>query len=117
MQRIIESEKLEILYAKYETKPRVFYKNLYRFFKCFIGGNVAYKIAGQDECVEGARVALIKNSKKIDEVLTDKYGDFRFDHLEENSGEYGVEIIYDGYDKRIIEVDLKTSINVGTIFL
>ena len=34
-------EKLEVLNPDIDTKPRVFYKNLHRYNKCFIGGSVA----------------------------------------------------------------------------
>ena len=36
------------------TPPRVYYKNLYRFTWCFIGGNVA--LEDVDECDKGAQV-------------------------------------------------------------
>ena len=45
------------------------------------------------------------------------YGDFKFDHLEENSGTYTVEIHYQGYETKTLEFDLKNSLNLGTIFL
>lgn len=117
MDKIIESEKLEVLHPEYKTRPRVYYKNLYRFTHCFIGGSVAVVIEGREECAEGARVTLIKDSKKIDEAVTNNYGDFMFDNLEENSGMYQLEIVLEGYEKKTVEVDLKTSINRGTFFL
>ena len=55
--------------------------------------------------------------KKMAESLTDNYGDFKFDRLEENSGPYVVEILLNGYEKKTLEVDLKTSLNVGNICL
>jgi len=41
MQKIVQKEKLEILNPEYNTSPRVYYKNLFRYNKCFIGGSVA----------------------------------------------------------------------------
>lgn len=117
MAQIIINEKLEVLHPEYNTKPRVYYKNLYRFFKCFIGGSVAVEAAGVTDCAEGARVTLFKDSEKIDEAVTDNYGDFKFDNLEENSGQYRLEIVFEGYEKKTLEVDLTTSKNVGTILL
>ena len=71
-----------------------------------------------DECAEGAKVTLIKGPKEtIDETTTNNYGDFKFDNLEENSGNYSLEIEYPGYKKQTLEIDLKTSINMGTVFL
>jgi Fe-S-cluster-containing dehydrogenase component len=117
MQKIIESEKLEVYQPNYKTKPRVYYKNLYRFTRCFIAGSVAVEVNGVADCVEGANVTLIKDSKKLDEAVTDNYGDFKFDNLEENSGLYTLEIVYPGHEKKILEVDLKTSLNIGDIYL
>jgi hypothetical protein len=54
---------------------------------------------------------------KIDERVTDKYGDFKFDSLEENSGTYTLRIAHAGNVTKTIEVDLKKSLNAGVIFL
>ena len=117
IQQMIGQEKLEALHPEYKTKPRVYYKNLYRFLKCFIGGDVAFQKNGITDCAEGARVTLFKDSQKIDEVVTDSFGDFKFDNLEENSGKYVVEAAYRDYAKKIVEVDLSTSRNLGSILL
>jgi len=117
MQRIIESEKLEFLHPEYGTQPRVRYTNLYRFARCFIGGSIAVEVDGVTDCVEGAKVTLLKNSNKIDEAISDNYGDFKFDNLEENSGKYSLEIVHPDYKTKTLELDLKTSLNVGTIWL
>ena len=71
-----------------------------------------------DECAEGAKVIVSKGKEKaIDEVVANNYGDFKIDKLEENSGEYQLEVEYPGYDTGKLSVDLKTSVNIGTIFL
>ena len=116
MQRIIESENLEVLHPEYNTRPRVYYKNLYRYTTCFIAGSVAVTVDGITDCVQGATVTLIKDSIKIEDV-SDNYGDFKFDDLKENSGNYTLEIVCEGYKKKTLEVDLTASINAGTIFL
>lgn len=117
MAQIMKDENLEVLHPEYNTKPRVYYKNLYRFLKCFIGGSIAIEAAGVTDCADGAKVTLFKNSKKIDEAVTDNYGDFKFDNLEEDSGRYSLEIVNEGYEKKTLEVDLTTSKNVGTILM
>jgi len=117
MQNIIESENMDVLHPEYNTSPRVYYKNLYRFFKCFIGGNVAVTKKEITDCAEGARITLIKDSKKIGAAVTDNYGDFKFDNLEENSGRYLIEIDYTGFEKKTLEVDLKLSTTLETNFL
>jgi Fe-S-cluster-containing dehydrogenase component len=117
MAQIIQQENLEILHPEYKTKPRVYYKNLYRYTKGFIAGTVAFEHAGIIDCAEGARITLIKDSKQIGEATSDNYGDFKFDRLAENSGPYILEVSYQSYEKKIVEVDLTASKNVGTILL
>ena len=117
MQRLIAEEKLEVFHPEYNTQPRVYYKNLYRYLKCFIAGDVAVGKDGVVDCAEGAVVTLLKDSQKIGKVSTDNYGDFKFDNLEENSGQYTLEIAYQEYEKKTVEVELTTSKSVGTILL
>jgi len=116
MQKICETEKLEVLQPELATKPRVYYKNLYRYAKCFIGGSVA--LQDTDECAEGAKVSLTKQSGDVTTtVVTNNYGDFKIDNLEENSGRYALRIECAGYGIKTIEIDLTTSLSVGVIFL
>ena len=56
-------------------------------------------------------------NEKMGESTTDTYGDFKFDNLEENSGKYTLQIAYEGYKSKTVEVDLTHSLNVGIIFL
>ena len=116
MKALVEEEKLEAYQPQYGTSPRVHYKNLYRFTKSLITGSVALKDV--DECAEGARVTLRDASGQIlATAAANNYGDFRFDDLDENSGQYGLEVEYEGYQKQGLTVDLKESVNVGTVFL
>ena len=115
MTEIVEREKLEVLHPEYKTSPRVYYKNLYRYFKCFIAGDAAYKNDGIIDCAEGAKVTLIKDGQKIGEIITDNYGDFKFDKLDEKSGKYTVEAVYEDYGKKTVEVEVDRSQSIGTI--
>jgi Fe-S-cluster-containing dehydrogenase component len=117
MQRTIKNEKLEALHPEYKTRPRVYYKNLYRYNRCFIAGSVAYKINDLDECAKNAIATLIKGSETIAECRTDYFGDFKFDNLKEDSGEYLVNIAFQDYPRKIIKVNLGKSINIGNVFL
>ncbi|MEJ2725381.1 MAG: oxidoreductase, partial [Deltaproteobacteria bacterium] len=117
MMHIVNSEELTRLHPEYGTEPRVYYRNLYRFAQCFIGGSVAMEKDEVTDCGVGARVTLMQGSKKIQETVADTFGDFKFDGLEENSGIYILEIRCRGCEEKTIEVDLKASVNVGTIFL
>jgi len=116
MQSIIQKENLEIYQPQFKTSPRVYYKNLYRFTKCFIAGSVSFISDNREDCAEGAAVTLYDISgKKIAEAVTDNYGDYKFDGLEENSDRYTVKIAYKDYENRIIEAEVKKSVNLGVI--
>ncbi len=116
MQEMIKEENLEVHHPERNTRPRVYYRNLHRFTRCFIGGSVAVRERDRTECAEGAVVTLFDASnRKIAECRTDNYGDFKFDNLEENSGRYALRVSYKGYDTKTIEVDLKKSLYTCTI--
>jgi Fe-S-cluster-containing hydrogenase component 2 len=117
MKKIIESENLEVLHPEHGTKPRVYYKNLHRYNKCFVGGSVAAINDGTADCIKGATVKLSQNSTMIAEDTTDAFGDFKFDKLDEKSGIYTIEVSAEGYSSRSIEVDLDTSITIEDIYL
>ena len=117
MKRIVSAENLEALHPDLGTTPRVLYKNLYRFDKCFIAGNVV--LQNKDECADGAELTLLNGTTKAAaRTAANNYGDFKFDNLGENSGSYTLRAEYPGYDPKTVEVDLKeVSLNVGVIFL
>lgn len=116
IKNIIKSENLETFRPEYSTQPRVYYKNINRFLKCFIGGNVALK--DTDECAEGAKVSLTSSKNEIVGTSeTNNYGDFKIDNIDPKSGEYTLEISFDGYENKILSFELSTSINLGHIFL
>ncbi|SMC47174.1 4Fe-4S dicluster domain-containing protein [Sporomusa malonica] len=117
MSRICQADNLEVLQPEYNTRPSVYYKNLYRFTKCFIAGSVAVNSSGVVDCVEGAKVTLFRDEKKLSEVLTDNFGDFKIDNLPENSGPYTIEIEMLGFEKATATVEITTSQNIGTVYL
>jgi ferredoxin len=118
MEKIAASERLEPYRRELGTKPFVYYKNLYRFTRCFIGGSISTSLAGVDECVEAAVVTLFNSANdKIDETTSDAFGDFKFDNLEQNSGIYTISITHRGHTPTTVKVDLKESISVSTIVL
>jgi len=117
MEQMIRQDGLEVLHPEYKTQPRVYYKNLSRYSRCFIAGDVAHRKNGVVDCAEGVQVTLFKGAQKIAEKVTDNYGDFKFDGLEEQSGSYTLEIAFAGFPKRTIEVEVITSRSLGTIEL
>jgi hypothetical protein len=99
------------------TKPRVYYRNLWRYSKCFIGGTLAVEAEGVVDCVEGASVRLNMDGQIVAETRSDNYGDFKFDKLDEDSGRYIVEISAPGRPTRTVEAKLGASVNLGEIRL
>jgi len=117
MQRMAREQKLEVMKPELNTRPRVYYRNLWRYSKCFIGGTISAKTGDTVDCVEGAKVQLLKDKLVVAETTSDNYGDFRFDRLDENSGAYVVEISAEGKTKKLIEAKLGASLNIGEIRL
>jgi len=117
MERLAREEELEVMKPELNARPRVYYRNLWRYSKCFIGGTISAKTGDIVECVEGAKVRLMKDNYIVAETVSDNYGDFRFDRLDENSGLYFVEVSAKDGTKKVIETKLGASINIGEISL
>jgi NAD-dependent dihydropyrimidine dehydrogenase PreA subunit len=107
------SEGLEPLKVDLDTAPRVWYKNLHRWMKSFLGGTLAYK--DTDDCVEGATISLLAGGAKLCETTSNNYGDFICDGLE--PGTYELSISLAGYKPLTKTVELKESLNIGVQFL
>jgi len=116
MARMARDEALEVLRPELATRPRVYYRNLWRYTRCFIGGTVSAEAGGIVDCVEGARVRLTKDGTVVAETVSDNYGDFKFDQLAEGSGRYVVEVSANGRS-RSVAAELGESINLGEIRL
>jgi hypothetical protein len=114
MTRMAREEKLEVMRPELASKPRVYYRNLWRYATCFIGGSISTEVNGVVDCVEGAGVKLLQGGKVVAETTSDNYGDFKFDKLKENSGAYVVEISKGG-TKKSVDTKLGESINLGEI--
>lgn len=116
MARMTSEQSLEVMKPELNTKSRVYYRNLWRYSKSFIGGSVSEEKDGTIDCVEGASVQLVKDGASVAVTTTDNYGDFKFDRLDEDSGAYTVEIYASGRSK-VVEASLGASINLGDIRL
>ena len=117
MAAIAETQGLEVLQPELGTKPRVYYKNLHRYTKCFLGASLAAVTDGVTDCVEGARIVLWQGGEELAHTTSDNYGDFKFDRLEPASGAYRIDISAAGRAPKTIEFELETSLNLGTITL
>jgi Fe-S-cluster-containing dehydrogenase component len=116
MARMARDESLEVMKPEAGTKPRVYYRNLWRYSKSFIGGSVATEANGVVDCVEGATARLIKDGQTVARATTDNYGDFKFDKLDENSGRYTIEVMGLGRTK-MLDASLGASVFLGEIRL
>ncbi|WP_312515217.1 4Fe-4S dicluster domain-containing protein [Anaerospora sp.] len=112
----VDAEGLEYLHPEFGTKPRVWYKNLFRFTKCHVAGSV--ELHDKKECADNARVILTNvASQQTWIVTTNNYSDFKIDKLEPNSGDYTVTVEYPGYVSQTKAVRLQDSINIGVFYL
>jgi hypothetical protein len=116
MAQIAREQKLEVLKPELGTNPRVYYKNLWRYATCFIGGTVSAEQDGIVDCVEGASVRLMQGKALVAETATDNYGDFKFDRLPEDSGDYDLEVAANG-TKKSVKARLGASVYVGEVRL
>lgn len=117
MAKIALRDRLDVLRPELGTAPRVYYKNYYRFSKCFIGGTSIAEVNGRRECIETTRVTLSHGGKVIGETTTDIFGDFKFDRLEPNSGNYLVELTHPTLGKATATVQLAESQYLGSLVL
>ena len=117
MQQLARDEQLEVIKPALGTKPRIYYKNLWRYDTCFIGGTLSAAQDGVVDCVEGAAIRLLKDGAAVAETKSDNYGDFKFDRLDEGSGRYTIEIVAENSPKKAVEVELGVSTNIGEIRL
>jgi Fe-S-cluster-containing dehydrogenase component len=92
MQKIAAAEGLEVLQPELGAKPRIYYKNMHLFTKCFVSGSVTAMVDGVEECAEGVEVVLKKDGNEVGRATTDTFGEFKIDSLEPGSGQYAVEV-------------------------
>ena len=92
MARIQAEEGLEVLRPELGTKPRVYYKNLHKITKCFVGGSIVTNEKGIEECAADAEVVLTKDGQEVGRATTDFFGEFTIDGLEPNSGAYQLKV-------------------------
>lgn len=111
MEKMVEAEGLTVLKPELGTKPHVYYKNLYRFEKNFISAGVLV----DGDCFEDASVTLKNNGEVMEIKMTNFFGDFKFDGLD--NGEYLVEIDAAGKtDSLTVTIDNESQ-NMGFIKL
>lgn len=117
MERLIEEQQLEVHHLEYETKPRVYYKNLWRYTSSFIAGSLSGTRNEKVECLAEVEIQLVHDGDTLQTRKTDTFGDFKFDKLKAHGQAYQVQIIVEGEMIKTIDVVLDQSINIGDISL
>jgi Fe-S-cluster-containing dehydrogenase component len=113
----VETEELEVLQPELGTKPRVYYKNLHRFNRAFVGGSVVTSQAGRDECVEGAKATLSRGSVVVAEANSDQFGDFKLDKLSTDGTQYQLVVEHPSLGRAELDVVVTDSVYLGDIRL
>ena len=75
------------------------------------------QVNGTEECAAGVKVELKKEGVLVAEQKSDDFGDFKFDNLLENSGEYELIIFKNEHETRRIQVEVAGSKAIGTVNL
>ena len=109
MLKQIKNENLKILSPEHNTRPRVYYKNLHRFERCFIAGSVSVKVEDMVDCAQGANVVLKKNDLVLAQMHTDNYGDFKFDNIEPDKGVFQIEVAYKNFEIKAFTIEVTKS--------
>jgi len=117
MPEFVRENALEVLHPEKGLKPRVYYKNMFKYTHSFIAGSIYYINDNLKECATDAYIKLTKDGLVINETTTDFFGDFKFDRLEDNSGKYELSIKFQDYPNKNVTVNLNKSINIGDICL
>ena len=84
--KIVDKEGLEIYKDGFGTKPRVYYKNLQRFTKNFIAG----QLLKNGDVAPDVKVTCTGEGGTA-ELITDMFGEFRFDGLVDGAYELSAE--------------------------
>jgi Fe-S-cluster-containing dehydrogenase component len=106
MASLVAEEKLEPLRPDLDTRPRVYYKNLHRYNKVFVAGEVLASVNDLADCVANAKVVLTSQGKELAATQTDPYGEFKIDGLEPECGPCTLSISHENFSTSTIDVVL-----------
>lgn len=105
-EKMVDNQKLKPI-TDGSNAPRVLYKNLYKYNKCFIKGAIAYKNGDRMDAATQAKVRLLMNDVEIKVTYADFLGEFKFDRIPKNAGTFTLEYTLDGYDAFVQDVEIK----------
>ena len=81
----VKAGNYEVLNPEFATRPRVFYKNLHRYNKCFVSLTALSEKAGVRDVAVGARVTVRLPSGIELSTVTDDFGEAKIDGIEPGS--------------------------------
>lgn len=113
-----EAERLRTWHPEWSTRPRLYYRNLHRFDRAFVGGSLLTREGEEMACVAGARVELRLGGELVSRTISDAFGDFRFDDLPPDGVTYQIGIECDGLLPVVLDVEMEDgSRHLGDILL
>jgi Fe-S-cluster-containing dehydrogenase component len=110
--QVVEEQSLEV-FSEGPGTPRVLYKNLHKYRSNFIAGELYYLEDGIEHAATGAKVSLSLNDTELAEVTTDFFGEFKFDYIPDDSGEFKIKCSLNGYKN----VNLKATVEKESVCL
>jgi len=114
IERRVAAEGLERYRDGLGTRPRVYYKSLYRWDKVFVACTLVF--GDTDECAEGVKAVVELGGVLVGEAASDNFGEVLVDGLEPGK-EYAVTLMAPGYKPASLPVKLDESRNLGTVVL
>lgn len=94
------------------SKARVLYRGLERLETIFVAGSLEIEQDGVKDCLEGARVELVRDGVVAASATTDAFGDFKIDGLGP-AGAALLRISAGGFEDQEIAVTLDRCISIG----
>ena len=117
MKQIVEDEELQVLNPELKANPRVYYKNLDNFTKCFIGGTLVVINNGITDAAAGVEIELTQGGATLQTDESNEYGDFKFSGLNSNSGNFTLQFHSSEHGNFEITTELIQSTYLGTLTL
>jgi Fe-S-cluster-containing dehydrogenase component len=118
MQALAREQGLEVSRPEWGTAPRIYYKNLHRMQARFVAGSVVTLRGSTSDCLQGCKVALVRDGATVAQALTDWFGDFKFDGLPDEALDY--ELVLDRPGDDPVRLQVRTDLpgkSVGVITL
>ena len=96
------------------TRPRVYYRNLQRWERSFVGCTVV--LGDTDDCGGGARLTVLRDGDVVGAAVADFFGEAVVDGLDPG-GDYTLRVAAEGYEDAELTVRVVESVNAGIVTL